>query len=112
MRISDWSSDVCSSDLQREQLKALVSGKPIIRAQELRNAGIAGSTIQRAFDEVGIVRIRSALYQDPPSDVVSEQKLTEVAKRIHKGMIAMVATSSRARWIVERGLDELGGAQE
>src|SRR3546814_4966306 len=36
---------------QREQLKALVSGKPIIRAQELRNAGIAGSTIQRALDD-------------------------------------------------------------
>src|SRR3546814_3144031 len=75
---------------QREQLKALVSGKPIIRAQELRNAGIAGSTIQRALDDGDIVRISRGLYQDPQSDVDSEQTLAEVAKRIPKGVIAKI----------------------
>src|SRR3546814_17474689 len=75
----------------REQLKARVSGKPIIRAQELRNAGIAGSTIQLALDDGDIVRISRGLYQDPQSDVDSEQTLAEVAKRIPKGVIAMVS---------------------
>lgn len=76
---------------QREQLKAIVSGGSIIRAQELRNAGIAGSTIQRALDDGGIVRIGRGLYQDPQSDVEGEQTLAEVAKRIPKGVIAMVS---------------------
>src|SRR3546814_145845 len=60
MRISDWSSDVCSSDL-------------------------------RALDDGDIVRISRGLYQDPQSDVDSEQTLAEVAKRIPKGVIAMVS---------------------
>ena len=30
---------------QREQLRALVTGHSLLRAQELREAGIAGSTI-------------------------------------------------------------------
>jgi predicted transcriptional regulator of viral defense system len=76
---------------QREKLKTLVSGKPIVRAQELRNAGIAGSTIQRALDDGDIVRIGRGLYQDPQSDMDSEQTLAEVAKRIPKGVIAMVS---------------------
>lgn len=76
---------------QREQLKAIVSGGSIIRAQELRNAGIAGSTIQRALDDGDIVRIGRGLYQDPQSNVEGEQTLAEVAKRIPKGVIAMVS---------------------
>ena len=76
---------------QRAQLKALVSGKSVVRAQELRSAGIAGSTIQRALDDGDLVRIGRGLYQDPQSDIESEQTLAEVAKRIPKGIIAMVS---------------------
>lgn len=76
---------------QRKQLKNLVSDKTIVRAQELRNAGIAGSTIQRALDDGDIVRISRGLYQDPQSDIDNEQTLAEVAKRIPKGVIAMVS---------------------
>jgi predicted transcriptional regulator of viral defense system len=60
------------------------------RPQELRNAGIAGATIQRAPDG-DIVRIGRCLYQDPQSDIDSEQTLAEVAQRIPKGVIAMVS---------------------
>lgn len=76
---------------QREQLRAIVAGKSIVRAQELRNAGIAGSTIQRALDDGDLVRIGRGLYQDPQSDVETEQALAEVAKRIPKGVIAMLS---------------------
>lgn len=76
---------------QREQLRAIVSGKSIVRAQELRNAGIAGSTIQRALDHGDLVRIGRGLYQDSQSDIEGEQTLAEVAKRIPKGVIAMVS---------------------
>ena len=76
---------------QREQLRTIVSGQPIIRAQELRNAGIAGSTIQRALDDGDLVRISRGLYQDPQCNIESEQTLAEVSKRIPKGVIAMVS---------------------
>lgn len=76
---------------QRDQLKTIVAGKSIVRAQELRNAGIAGATIQRALDDGDIVRIGRGLYQDPQSDIESEQTLAEVSKRIPKGIIAMVS---------------------
>lgn len=76
---------------QREKLKSIVSGQPIIRAQELRNEGIAGSTIQRALDDGDLVRISRGLYQDPQCDIESEQTLAEVSKRIPKGVIAMVS---------------------
>lgn len=76
---------------QREQLRVIVAGKSIVRAQELRNAGIAGSTIQRALEDGDLVRIGRGLYQDPQSDVETEQTLAEVAKRIPKGVIAMLS---------------------
>lgn len=76
---------------QREQLRAIMAGKSIVRAQELRNAGIAGSTIQRALEDGDLVRIGRGLYQDPQSDVETEQTLAEVATRIPKGVIAMLS---------------------
>lgn len=76
---------------QREQLRTIVAGKSIVRAQELRNAGIAGSTIQRALDDGDLVRIGRGLYQDPQSDVETGQTLAEVAKRIPAGVIAMLS---------------------
>src|SRR3546814_17697312 len=80
MRIRDWSSDVCSSDLHG-----------IVRAQELRKAGIAGTTIQRALEDGELVRIGRGLYQDSRSDIDTDQTLAEVAKRVPKGVIAMIS---------------------
>src|SRR3546814_11789318 len=58
---------------QREQLKSPVSGKPTIRAQELRNAGIAGSTIQRPLDDGDLVRLSRGLSLAPQNDRQSPQ---------------------------------------
>lgn len=76
---------------QREQLRSIVTQRSIIRAQDLRNAGIAGSTIQRALKDGDLVRISRGLYQDPGSDVEGDLTLAEVSKRIPKGIIAMVS---------------------
>lgn len=76
---------------QREQLRSIVAQRSIIRAQDLRNAGIAGSTIQRALKDGDLVRIGRGLYQDPRSDIEGELTLAEVSKRIPKGIIAMVS---------------------
>lgn len=76
---------------QREQLRSIVARRSIIRAQDLRNAGIAGSTIQRALKDGQLVRIGRGLYQDPGSDIEADLTLAEVSKRIPKGIIAMVS---------------------
>lgn len=76
---------------QRDHLRAMVAQHGIVRAQELRKAGIAGTTIQRAVENGELVRIGRGLYQDPRSDIDTDQALAEVAKRIPKGVIAMAS---------------------
>ena len=76
---------------QREQLRALIAGRSILRAQDLRKQGIAGTTIQRALEDGDLIRIGRGLYQDPQAEIDSDLTLAEVAKRIPKGVIAMVS---------------------
>ena len=76
---------------QREQLRSIIAKRPIIRAKDLREAGIAGATIQRALNDGDIIRIGRGLYQYPHGDIDSDLTLAEVAKRIPKGIIAMVS---------------------
>lgn len=76
---------------QRDKLRETVARHGIVRAQELRNAGIAGTTIQRALADGELIRIGRGLYQDPRSEVDGDQGLAEVAKHIPKGVIAMVS---------------------
>src|SRR3546814_615493 len=76
---------------QRDHLRAMVAQHGIVRAQELRKAGIAGTTIQRALEDGELVRIGRGLYQDSRSDIDTDQTLAEVAKRVPKGVIAMIS---------------------
>lgn len=76
---------------QRDQLRALIAGRSILRAQELRDHGIAGATIQRALDHGDLVRIGRGLYQDPDAEIDTDLTLAEIAKRIPRGVIAMVS---------------------
>lgn len=74
---------------QREKLRTLISGRAILRAQDMRKHGIAGATIQRALDDGDLIRIGRGLYQHPEAEIDSDLTLAEVAKRIPKGVIAM-----------------------
>lgn len=76
---------------QREKLRALISSHAILRAQDLREHGIAGTTIRRALDDGDLIRIARGLYQHPDADFDSGHTLAEIAKRIPKGVIAMVS---------------------
>ena len=76
---------------QGERLRAIISERAIIRAQDLRKAGIAGSTIQRALERGELARVSRGLYQNPHGDIDGNQTLAEVAKRIPKGVIAMTS---------------------
>lgn len=76
---------------QREQLRAILVDKPIVRAQELRDAGIAGETITRAMKDGELDRIARGLYQRPDNSIDADQALAEVMKRTPKGVIAMLS---------------------
>ncbi|MER8904308.1 AbiEi antitoxin N-terminal domain-containing protein [Mesorhizobium sp. M0772] len=76
---------------QRQQLAALLDTQPIMRAYELRKAGIAPETISRAVNNGQLIRISRGLYQRADSEVETEQALAEAAKRVPKGVIAMVS---------------------
>lgn len=77
---------------QRERLRTLIAEHAILRAQDLRGHGIAGTTIQRALKEGDLVRIGRGLYQDPRVEIDSDLALAEIAKRIPKGIIAMASS--------------------
>jgi len=76
---------------QREKLRALVADHNIMRAQDLREQGIAGTTIRRALANDELIRIGRGLYQDPKAEINTNLSLAEIAKRIPKGVIAMTS---------------------
>ncbi|MBE5073332.1 type IV toxin-antitoxin system AbiEi family antitoxin domain-containing protein [Erythrobacteraceae bacterium E2-1 Yellow Sea] len=76
---------------QRDRLRQLFDTQPILRAHELRKAGIGPETIARAVDGGEIDRISRGLYQSTDAEIDTDQALAEAAKRIPKGVIAMLS---------------------
>lgn len=76
---------------QRDQLKTLFGAHPMLRSRDLRAAGVAPETIARAVEDGDIERIARGLYQSRDADIDTDQGLAEIAKRIPKGVIAMVS---------------------
>lgn len=80
-----------SETSQRGLLSAFLATTPIVRAYELRKAGVDGKTISRAVQDGELVRIARGLYQQAGSEIAAEQALAEAAKRVPRGVIAMVS---------------------
>jgi predicted transcriptional regulator of viral defense system len=80
-----------SEPTQRQRLRAIMSATSLLRAYELRRAGIAGETINRAVLDGEIIRIARGLYQRADSDIDASQTLAEASKRVPKGVIAMLS---------------------
>ena len=76
---------------QRVQLKNLLDGRSIMRAKELREAGISAQTIARAVETGEIERIARGVYQKRGSEIEENQILAEAAIRVPKGVIALVS---------------------
>ena len=76
---------------QRAQLSKILADRTIVRANELRAAGIDPQTIARAVEAGDLDRIGRGLYQRPDADIDSEQALAEAAIRVPKGVIAMLS---------------------
>lgn len=76
---------------QRQRLADVLQSYPIVRAYELRSAGIAAPTISRAMQSGELVRICRGLYQSADGDIDAEQTLAEAIKMVPRGVIAMTS---------------------
>lgn len=80
-----------ASDSQRVKLRNLLDARSMMRAQELREAGISPQTIARAVETGEIERISRGVYQKRGSEIEENQILAEAAMRVPKGVIALVS---------------------
>src|SRR3546814_20668116 len=77
MRISDWSSDVCSSDLARPRPLGLVLVQALTARREIESAGIVdtaglpGLRLQPAIEQIGRASGRERVCQYVSISVVA-----------------------------------------
>ncbi len=76
---------------QRARLRDLFASHTIMRAGELRAAGIGPQTLARALEEGELERISRGLYQRSDADIEEHQILAEAARRVPKGIIALTS---------------------
>ncbi len=82
---------VLATATQQDRLIQLLQDHPLMRARDLRAAGIAASTIARAAKAGAIIRATRGLYQLPDSELDLESTLAEASKRVPKGVICMIS---------------------
>lgn len=78
-------------DSQKVKLRSLLDARTMMRAQELREAGIGAQTIARAVQSGDIERISRGVYQKRGAEIEENQILAEAAMRVPKGVIALVS---------------------
>lgn len=76
---------------QRQMLADILARQPIVRAYELRREGVDPSTISRAVSAGELIRISRGLYQSADNDIDAHQALAEAAKKVARGVVAMVS---------------------
>src|SRR3546814_2969995 len=76
MRISDWSSDVCSSDLRDLAVDAIFAASDMIAIGALRALDEAGLVVP---DDVAVIG-----FDDLPAASLSHPPLTTVAQDYHR----------------------------
>lgn len=78
-------------DPQKVQLRNLLDARSMMRAHELREAGISAQTIARAVESGDIERISRGVYQKRGAEIEQNQILAEAAMRVPKGVVALVS---------------------
>src|SRR3546814_2115490 len=97
MRISDWSSDVCSSDLQVDDRRA-VQAEAVLAHRLLQPRGALGAA-EAAQVQADVDRAVEAAELEP--DQVDEQELL----RQHEVLLQQPVAQERARLVLEQALD-------
>jgi predicted transcriptional regulator of viral defense system len=80
-----------SGDSQKAKLRSLLDTRTMMRAQELREAGISAQTIARAVENGEVERISRGVYQKRGAEIEENQILAEATMRVPKGVIALVS---------------------
>ena len=78
-------------DSQKAKLASLLDARSMMRARDLREAGIGAQTIARAVESGEIERIARGVYQKRGTQLQEHQILAEAAMRVPKGVIALVS---------------------
>lgn len=76
---------------QQDRLIRHLEQRSPARAQELRDAGVAATTISRAVEAGLVLRIGRGLYQLPDTEPDPHAALIEVAKRAPKSVICLTS---------------------
>jgi len=76
---------------QNDRLLSYLREHPIVRAYELREAGISATAISRAVSAGEIVRIGRGLYQSVEAASDLHTNFAEVAKQIPRAVICLVS---------------------
>lgn len=76
---------------QRAKLRSLFAGQTMMRAGELRAAGIGPETIARAVEDGELERLSRGLYQRRDAEIEEHQILAEAAAKVPKGVIALTS---------------------
>lgn len=72
--------NICTIVTEFENILQQSSDRSLIRASELRKAGISGTAISRAVERGLLLRIGRGLYQRPDADIPENIQLAEAAK--------------------------------
>jgi predicted transcriptional regulator of viral defense system len=76
---------------QRNRLLALFGPRNVMRASELKDAGITPAAIARAVEDGEIERVSRGLYQRCRVDVARHHALAVASMRVPKGIVTMVS---------------------
>jgi predicted transcriptional regulator of viral defense system len=77
-----------AQDCQKVHLRNLLEARHMMRAQELREAGISAQTIAGAVESGEIERISRGVYQKRGAEIEENQILAEAAMRVPKAGLA------------------------
>src|SRR3546814_9303506 len=95
MRISDWSSDVCSSDLTKNGSFGQIPGRPSFEVNPFQGAiQVAGATIGVVDDDDDIRAALDGLLQSAGFRVVTFASASSEECRVGKGCVR----TFRCRW--------------
>src|SRR3546814_1991362 len=87
MRISDWSSDVCSSDLFAAPRQAHIVERLVVDAEEAAGRAIFGRHIgeRRAVGEAEAVEAGAVIFDEAPDDALGAQHLRRGEHEVGRG---------------------------
>lgn len=82
---------IATEGSQRERLMALFATRSILRASELKGAGITPASIARAVEDGELERLSRGLYQRCRIDPDDHHALAVAAMRVPRGVVAMIS---------------------